>query len=298
MKRCFPNNISWNPNGKPAADVLREVSATAFSPPDPPLAGGLPPPPPPPGPPPVLDISGAPAPAPPSKSGGFDAVFSELNKGEAVTAGLRKVEKSQMTHKNPSLRASSTVPSSGSARGKSPVPVRKPKPESMRVKKPPKKELVDKKWTVENFDKDQTTPIEIEAQQHHSVLISKCSNCTVIVKGKANAITVENTQRFNIIVDTLISSVDVIKSSNFALQVTGTVPTVLMDQIDGAQIYFSKESASTKVYSSKSAGINIVVLMGEGEDEESTELPVPTQFCSYFDPEKGQMINEIVEHAG
>jgi len=43
----------------------------------------------------------------------MSSVFAELNKGEAITAGLKKVDKSQMTHKNPSLRASSVVSDSG-----------------------------------------------------------------------------------------------------------------------------------------------------------------------------------------
>ena len=64
-----------------------------------------PPPPPPPGPPPP-PVAAAPA------AGGVAAVFAELNRGEEVTKGLRKVDKSEMTHKNPALRASGTVPSS------------------------------------------------------------------------------------------------------------------------------------------------------------------------------------------
>lgn len=39
-------------------------------------------------------------------------MFAELNRGEEVTKGLRKVDKSEMTHKNPALRASSVVPAS------------------------------------------------------------------------------------------------------------------------------------------------------------------------------------------
>lgn len=66
-----------------------------------------------------------------------------------MTKGLRKVDKSEMTHKNPSLRAGATVTDGTSAtRAKSPVPGKKPKPESMRVKKPAKKELEGNKWTV------------------------------------------------------------------------------------------------------------------------------------------------------
>jgi hypothetical protein len=37
-------------------------------------------------------------------------VFAELNRGSEVTKKLRKVDKSEMTHKNPALRASPTVP--------------------------------------------------------------------------------------------------------------------------------------------------------------------------------------------
>ena len=41
-------------------------------------------------------------------------LFGELKKGENVTGGLKHVDKSQMTHKNPELRASSVVPATTS----------------------------------------------------------------------------------------------------------------------------------------------------------------------------------------
>ena len=70
------------------------------------------------------------------------------------TSGLRKVDKSQMTHKNPALRNGPPVParkdSAGSNRGKSPAPNKKP--DTMRTKKPSKKVLEGNKWTIENFE--------------------------------------------------------------------------------------------------------------------------------------------------
>ncbi|KAJ9154895.1 Adenylyl cyclase-associated protein [Pleurostoma richardsiae] len=301
VKQYYSSGIPWNPKGQLAQEVAKSIdsagspasgSTSGLPPPPPPPTGALPPPPPPPGPPPVLQIKeekGA-----PSQTSGLGAVFSELNKGEAVTKGLRKVDKSEMTHKNPALRAGSTVPD-GPTRGKSPAPGKKPKPESMRVKKPAKKELEGNKWTVENYEKEQQ-PIEIDASISHSVLISKCSNSTVIIKGKANAVTVENTDRFNLVVDSLVSTVDVVKSQNFALQVLGTIPTVMMDQVDSATIYFSKESISTKIIHSKSAGINLNVI--SGPDEDYKEVPLPSQISSYYDEQKGDLVNEIVSHAG
>jgi adenylyl cyclase-associated protein len=82
------------------------------------------------------------------------AVFADLNRGEGITSGLKKVDPSQMTHKNPSLRAAAPVPqrsdsSSSAGRGHSPAPPgKKPKPENLRTKKPPKKELDGNKWII------------------------------------------------------------------------------------------------------------------------------------------------------
>ncbi len=94
-------------------------------------AGGAPPSPPP-GPSSRPQDQRAKAPEAPA-GGSAGAVFSKLNKGESVTAGLRKVDKSEMTHKNPSLRAGSTVPDgpagSAAARGARARPQAKPKPE-------------------------------------------------------------------------------------------------------------------------------------------------------------------------
>lgn len=108
--------------------------------------------------------------------------------------------------------------------------------------------------------------------------------------------TIENSTRLSLVVDSLVSTVDVVKAQNFALQVLGSIPTVMLDQIDGAQIYFSKESISTKVFTSKSAGVNLNVI--SGSDEDYKEVPLPSQICSYYDESKGDLVNEIVAHAG
>lgn len=118
----------------------------------------------------------------------------------------------------------------------------------------------------------------------------------MIVRGKANQVTVENSTRLSLIVETLVSTVDVVKAQNFALQVLGTIPTVMLDQVDSAQIYFSKESISTRVFTSKSAGINLNVI--SGEDDDYKEVALPSQICSYYDESKGDLVNEIVAHAG
>lgn len=233
----------------------------------------------------------------------MSAVFNQLNQGSAVTAGLKKVDKSEMTHKNPSLRAGSTVPqrtssqtslSSSSTRGKSPMPNRKP--ESMRTKKPARKELDGNKWIVENIDNTGSEVHKITAEPNHSILISRCTKCIIKVTGKANAISIDNCTSLSILVDSLISSLDVIKSPKFQVQIDGVVPVVLLDQVDGATIYLGKQSLATEVFTSKCANVNIVLPPEDEDHDDNKECPLPEQIRSVV--KDGQVVHEIVEHAG
>ncbi|PQE29175.1 adenylyl cyclase-associated protein [Rutstroemia sp. NJR-2017a BBW] len=304
VKDTFSNGIPWNPKGPDVETASRNVDQKAPSAPSsaPKPAGAGPPgppAPPPPPPPPVFDDIPKAAPKADASSG-LGAVFSELNKGEAVTKGLRKVNAEQMTHKNPSLRAGATVPtrsdsqsSLSSNRGKSPAPGKKPKPESMRTKKPPVKRLEGKKWIIENFE-NEPEPIEIEVDLSQSILISRCVKTTIMVKGKANAITIDNSPRLSLVVESLVSSIDVIKAPNLALQVLGVLPTIIMDQVDGAQIYLGKDSLNTEIFTSKCASVNI--LTPQGEEGDYKESPLAEQFRTYI--KNGKVYSEIVEHAG
>lgn len=240
-----------------------------------------------------------------SRSGDISAVFDQLNQGASVTAGLRKVDRSEMTHKNPSLRAGFTVPersnsqtsiSSSTSLGKSPIPSKKPKPENMRTKKPPRKELDGNKWFVENFDNTGSDVVEIQAQLSQSILISQCTKCIIKVSGKANAISIDNCVSLSILVESLVSSLDVIKSPKFQVQVDGLVPTVLMDQVDGATVYLGKQSLNTEVMTSKSTGVNIVVPPKDEVEGEDKECPLPEQIRSVI--RNGRVVSEVVEHAG
>jgi adenylyl cyclase-associated protein len=150
IKSTYPQGVPWNPKGLSLSEALKSGAPSSKP------TGGAPPPPPPPPPGPP------PPPAPPAPkaqatpAGGLDAVFNELNKGEAVTKGLRKVNPDQMTHKNPALRREAAVPTRSASqssvasdlRAKSPAPRKQPKPESMRQKKPPVKKLDGNKWVI------------------------------------------------------------------------------------------------------------------------------------------------------
>ncbi|KAF2861661.1 hypothetical protein K470DRAFT_245165 [Piedraia hortae CBS 480.64] len=293
-KQYYPSGLTWNSSGVDAVQAYRETDASATPTPrgpsiSGPSAGGPPPPPPPPPPLPTFDN----VPSTPQQRGGGDmgAVFAQLNRGDAVTSGLKKVDKSQMTHKNPSLRAVSGPPDRPKSPGPGPA---KPKPANMRQSPPKaagKTELDGNKWLIANWDSP-AQPIEIEVSQIQSVLVTNCKRTTIILRGKANAISIDNSPNVQMLVATLVSGIDVIKSSRFALQITDVVPTIALDQVDGATIYLGENSLKTEVFTSKCTGINVVV----PEKGDSKECPVPEQIKSYL--RNGELVSELVKHAG
>ncbi|KAJ5987262.1 hypothetical protein N7451_011627 [Penicillium sp. IBT 35674x] len=272
LNKHYPKGLTWNDES--GIDVLEALKQVKSGPA--PSAGPVPPP------------SSSPSPSPNPQH--MSAVFDQLNQGEEITSGLRKVDKSEMTHKNPNLRAGSSA-----VRGKSPAPSKKPKPESMRTKKPPRKDLEGNKWLIENFEAPEDI-VEISAAQNQSILISRCNKTIVKVNGKANAIAIDNCNGLSIIVDSLVSCLDIIKSPKFALQVDGVVPTVMLDQVDGATIYLGQQSLATEVFTSKCTAVNITLPPKEGTDDDTKECPVPEQLKSYI--KDGVLVTEIVEHAG
>lgn len=317
IKKYFPGGLTWNNNGADdALAVYRDADAASSTPgiSQAPTAGGPPPPPPPP----LPTFDNAPPPPPPgpapankAQGGDMGAVFEQLNRGEAVTSGLKKVDKSQMTHKNPSLRASSNVPDKQTngddiSRSRSPGPQIKPKPASMRQnsttstktteqpKKEPKKELDGNKWLIENFDSP-ASPVEIEVSLTQSILITKCKNTTIILRGKANAVSIDNSPKMQMLVENLVSSIDVIKCPGFAVQVTGALPTIMLDQVDGASIYLGQDSLHTELFTSKCSSVNVVLPPAKEEDD-SVECPLPEQMRTFV--REGKLVTEIVEHAG
>jgi adenylyl cyclase-associated protein len=163
-------------------------------------------------------------------------------------------------------------------------------------KKEGSKTLDGNKWLIEHFDSP-SAPIEVDVTISQSILISRCKNTTILLRGKANALSIDNSPRTQLLVDTLVSAVDVIKSPNFAIQITGSAPTILLDQVDGASIYLGKSSLDTEVFTSKCSSVNVILPPSEeNEEDDGVEVPLPEQIRTFV--KNGKLVSEIVEHSG
>lgn len=250
-------------------------------------AGAAPPPPPPP-PPSVLPPLAASA-----SGGGMDAVFNQINQGEGITSALRKVDKSQMTHKNPELRASSI------AAPTRPSPSAKPASFGAKNRGPPRKELDGNKWNVENFENEPHLVID-GTDIGHTVNIFRCDHCVIEIKGKVNAVSMLSCTKTSVLIDSLVSSLEVTRCTSFAAQVTGYTPTVLIDSTDGGQVYLSLKGLETDIITAKSSALNVSVPAASGEEGVLEEIPLPEQLKHrlHRSGTRTEAHSDVVQHAG
>ncbi|KAG6845183.1 hypothetical protein H0H87_012740 [Tephrocybe sp. NHM501043] len=267
--------LTWNPKGITVEAFQSGASAAAPIPP--------PPPPPPP----------SAAPTSPA-GGGAAAVFAQINRGEDVTKGLRKVDKSEMTHKNPALRAGSVVPASSSSTVPK-KPIKPTKPQALAGKKPAKFVLEGNKWIIEYQENEPSLVVE-ETSLNQSINIYSCKNSTIVIKGKVNAVTLANCQGTAVLVESVVSAISVTRAPSFVLQITGAAPMIQIDTTDSGQIYLSKNSLSVEITTAKCSSIN-VSLPVEGEEEGVfEEQAVPEMLRTAV--KDGKLVTNIVEHVG
>lgn len=174
----------------------------------------------------VASIPGAPPPPPPmaglnlgptpsadkAMEDARAALFASINKGTDITKGLRKVTETEMTHKNPTLRAAGTVPDKNAPSGPG------QKPAGPAAKGPEKMVLDGKKWVIENFTGRRDLVIS-DTQMTQSVSVYRCDDCVLIVKGKINSITVDRCKKFSLVFDSIVAYVEFINSQSVQAQV-------------------------------------------------------------------------------
>lgn len=219
----------------------------------------------------------------------MNSVFADLNRGSTVTANLRKVDQSEMTHKNPTLRESSVVPEV-----KSSMPS-KAKSNTVKVlsekKKPARMELEGTKWIIENFENDSAILLD-KVELNHTIYVYNCFDCTIQIKGKFNALSLDSCKKTGVVVDSLVSSIDLVKSSSFAVQILNSCPTVICDTCDSGQIYLSRSALDCELITTKCGSINVNF---ELQDSEFQEQALPEMLKHTISD--GKLETSLVIHA-
>ncbi|KAJ2767944.1 suppressor of rasval19, partial [Coemansia nantahalensis] len=216
-----------------------------------------------------------------------------LNKGSGVTSGLRRVEKDQMTHKNPALRASGTVKGcAGDAAAKAPASAAAPAAD-----RPPRMELVNDKWIVENYGTEHLT-IEV-TQTKETVYMYNCRGTTLDIKNKLNSIAIDNCHKCGVVFDTLVAQCEIVNCKSVQVQTRETVPSILIDRTDGAHIFLTEEARDvTQITTAKASEVNVSFpfTSSRPDDDNFVEQPIPEQLQTVV--KGGKLVTTVLEHAG
>jgi len=275
IKKFHTTGLVWNARGGDAASFKAGGgggSAPAASAPAPPK--GLPPPMPVSAPPPAAAAAADPS-----------ALFAAINKGGAITSGLKKVTK-EMKNKNQEGK-SSVVPAEVASKKSAAAP----KAAAGQKKGTPKFELQGNKWLVEW---QENTTIDItETEVKQVIYVYKCEKVVVKINGKINAITVDGCKRTAIVFESAVASCEVVNGLSVEIQCQGKVPSIAADKSSGVQIFLSKEGLDVEIVTSKSDSLNVLIPDPAG-GVDPVEIAVPEQFKTLV--KNGRLHTTTVEH--
>ncbi|EAL49854.2 adenylyl cyclase-associated protein [Entamoeba histolytica HM-3:IMSS] len=197
-------------------------------------------------------------------------LFAELNKGTAISGGLKHVT-ADMKTKN--MKPEDKVPLEPKK-----VTTNTPKPATAKsvVQKPPKIEKNLNKWDISYHNGNKN--IEIDGTFQDSIYIFKCENSAVKVNGKINCISVDGCKKLTLICDTIVSYVEVINCNSIDIRVIELTPTVNIDKSQSVNVHLSEKAldGNTTVNTSKCDAVNISFPNPEDKEDE-VEYPIPEQ---------------------
>lgn len=258
IKQHHTTGLTWNPKGGAAKPPTAAAAAPAAA------------------------KAAAPAkkPAPrAARAAAGPGLFAELNKGGAVTSGLKKVDRSQT---NKDKKISGVVKAAPSKRAAS------------KPKQPPVCELRGNKWCLDFLGPD-NSPHKIKVEKKQTVYLYKCENAVVVIEGRCNSICIDNCKKTGVVFDGCVSTCEIVNSQSIKAQVKESVPTVSIDKTAGAQIILNPNSMETEIVSGTSSEMN-VSWFPDGADADPVEHPLPEQFKTKIVDNK--LVTEPVDHSG
>jgi len=215
------------------------------------------------------------------------SLFASLNKGDAVTTGLKHVTSDMKTKNLPPEERVSVVPA---ASAPPPTKTKENIVGGAPGSKPARFEREGVKWAVEHQVGNKSIVIS-ETNPKQTVYIYKCADSVIQVTGKVNHITADGCIRTGIVFEDAIAACEAVNCTSLQIQVTGKVPSIAIDKCSGVQVYLSKSSLETEIITSKSSEMNISI----PKDNDIIELPVPEQYVTKV--VNGKLVTETVAHA-
>ncbi len=209
---------------------------------------------------------------PEDSNSGMVAVMNELTSGSVK---LNKVTDDMKTKNRKEDDRPLTIPAQVAGENIQPKVVEQPKRPSAPVLQPVC-EIQRSNWVVENYVNHQGVLKLDNCDMKQIVYISKCSNSTIYVDCKVKSITLDGCKRVNLIVNSVISSVELVNSERCKVHSVNELPSLCIDKCSGVTVTLSPSSLNCEITSSKSSEMNVAIPIGT--DGDYKEIPIPEQY--------------------
>jgi len=220
--------------------------------------------------------------------GGLGDVFAGIKKlgdgsSAAGAAGLKTVTNDMQTWRD-------------EYKGDKPAPVKKAIAKRVEEKptKPPVCELQRDKWIIENQSAESGVCTVEGLTIKQQVYIYGCIGATIVINGKAKNIILDKCKKTQVVLESVVSSVETVNCQRVKIQIKGTCPSVAIDKTDGCTIYLSKEAMGAQLITSKSSEMNVSFPNPKIPDE-MLETCIPEQFVHSVVPETGKVSSDVSE---
>ena len=158
---------------------------------------------------------------------------------------------------------------------------------SVVMTKPPRCELVQNKWMVEN----QTEKVEVEVKMNHVVYIVNCVGSHVVIKGKGKSVVMDGCKKTSVVFDSCLSTLEAVNCKQCKAQCLVNLHVAAIDKTDGFTLYVPRSCIdSLRITTSKSSDMN-VSFPSETDDQDWIELPIPEQYVHTI--EKNKLKTEV-----
>lgn len=203
------------------------------------------------------------------------ALFAELNKGGAITKGMKHVSNDMKVYKNKKLRKTG------------PVKVKKkaaPKKKAAAKKKigPPSCKFVraQRMWYVENQPADSKTEVEFKKFTEAAYLYKCQKGSVVTLKGKGKNCQLVNCEGTTVIFENLVAGVEVTNCKNLKLICSGTCNMFRFDKTDGIKTFLTDaENIKHVTFScTKCSELNVEFPDPKDPKNETINKPIPSLF--------------------
>jgi len=140
----------------------------------------------------------------------------------------------------------------------------------------------DRDWVVENYE-GATEPITItDAKIRHNLCVRDCDGITVQVKGKINNASIDRCNNTHIVLQDMISTIELIHCEKTEVQILGKAPSFAIDNSNGVTLFLSREGKDCKITTARSGEIN-VSFPSDADADDWLERPIPEQFVSVIE---------------